>query len=178
MGHYRNPLDLTEEALEGAMRGYARLLTAARAVRRQLGHATEGEADAELLAMLAASRAQFEASMDDDFNTPGAIAALFDLTREVNTRLNSGQALTRGSLEAIDTLLARLAGDVLGVLPQDLEAGEDAGTANELIALLAETRRELRTAKQWALADGIRNRLAELGIQLQDTADGTTWTRS
>ena len=181
MGHYRNPLDLTEEALGGAARGYNRLLTAARAVRRQLADAAEGDADAveaDVSEMLEEGRIQFETSMDDDFNTPGAIAALFDLIREVNTRLNSDRPLTRGSLAAIDAQFSRLAGDVLGVLPSELESDVDAGVSSALIELLAETRLGLRQAKQWALADGIRDRLAELGIQLQDTADGTTWTRT
>jgi cysteinyl-tRNA synthetase len=178
MGHYRNPLDLTEEALEAASRGYTRLLTAARAVRRQLAEAAEGEVEADVVEMLAEGQAQFEASMDDDFNTPGAVAALFDLIREVNTRLNADQRLTRGSLAAIDAQFSRLAGDVLGVMPAELEADVDAGVSNALIELLAETRLQLRQARQWALADGIRDRLAALGIQLQDTPDGTTWTRA
>ena len=58
--------------------------------------------------------------MDDDFNTPQAIAALFDLGREVNTLLNSGQAVSRATLEAIDGLYRELGGDVLGIVPDDL----------------------------------------------------------
>jgi cysteinyl-tRNA synthetase len=143
-----------------------------------LAEAAEGEVEADVVEMLAEGQAQFEASMDDDFNTPGAVAALFDLIREVNTRLNADQRLTRGSLAAIDAQFSRLAGDVLGVMPAELEADVDAGVSNALIELLAETRLQLRQARQWALADGIRDRLAALGIQLQDTPDGTTWTRA
>ena len=117
--------------------------------------------------------------MNDDFNTPGGIAALFDMTREVNTLLNSGAPLTRGTLEAIDTAYRRMAVEALGLLPDNLGEEEDvAGLSNELIELLIETRLNLRKAKQWQAADEIRDRLAELGIQLHDSAEGTTWSRS
>jgi cysteinyl-tRNA synthetase len=177
--HYRNPLDLTEEALDAAARGYGRLTTVVRSIRRRLAEAGEGEADANTLDVLARGRQAFEESMNDDFNTPGAIAALFDMSREVNTLLNSGEALTRGALEAMDTAYRRLAGEALGVLADDMGEEEGvAGLSNELIGLLVETRIKLREARQWALADEIRDRLLVMGIQLQDGAAGTTWTRA
>ncbi|HHX65826.1 MAG TPA: cysteine--tRNA ligase, partial [Chloroflexi bacterium] len=177
--HYRNPLDLTEEALDAAERGYGRLAAAMRAVRQRMAEAPEGEADAAALEMVDRGRQAFEESMNDDFNTPGGIAALFDMTREVNTLLNSGAPLTRGTLEAIDTAYRRMAGEALGLLPDNLGEEEDvAGLSNELIELLIETRLNLRKAKQWQAADEIRDRLAELGIQLHDSAEGTTWSRS
>ncbi len=114
--------------------------------------------------------------MDDDFNTPGAIAALFDVTREINTLLNATQPLSKGSLQVMDAFYGRLVGDALGVIPEKLEQDVSAGLSAELIGLLIETRAKLRQAKQWALADEIRNRLAALGVQMQDGPEGTTWT--
>ena len=176
LSHYRSPLDVTDEALDGAARGLERLYTAIRGVRRRLATAPEGEADAAVLAMLTQTRQRFEESMDDDLNTPGAIAALFEMTREVNTLLGAATPLTAGSLRAIEGQYRCLAGDVLGVLPDSWEEGLGAGLSTDLIHLLIETRAALRKAKQFALADEVRDRLAALGVQLQDGPQGTTWT--
>ncbi|MCD6519228.1 MAG: cysteine--tRNA ligase [Anaerolineae bacterium] len=175
-GHYRSPLDVTDEALDAAGRGLQRLLGTVRTVRRRLASAAEGEAAPQVLEILEEGRRRFEESMDDDFGTPEAIAALFEMTREVNTWLNAERAPSKGSLQAIDDLYRRLAGDVLGVLPEKLEEEMGAGLATKLIQLLVDTRSKLRQAKQWELADTIRDELAELGIQLQDGPEGTTWT--
>jgi len=173
--HYRGPLDLTEEAIEGAGKGVSRLFTAIGAVRRRLVTAPEGEVATEVQELLTRGRQQFEESMNDDFNTAGAIAALFDVTREVNGLLSGERSLSRGSLEAVDGFYRTLVTDVLGLLPPT-EAGPGAGMATQLIDLLVETRTKLRQNKQWTLADEVRNRLAEMGVQLKDSAEGTTWT--
>ena len=176
LSHYRGPLDVTEEALDAAGNGLNRLLNAVRRVRRLLPTASEGEASAEVNDLVAQTRAQFEEAMNDDFNTPGGVAALFELVRESNTLLNASASLSKGSLEALETLFRQLAGDVLGVLPENLEQEMGAGLATELIDLLIETRANLRQARAYALADQIRDRLAALGIQLRDGPEGTTWS--
>lgn len=175
LGHYRGPLDLSEEAVEAASRGLERLLNTVRAVRRELESAVEGEAEPLVTDLLNGTRRRFEESMNDDFNTPGAIAALFDTSREVNALLAGGGASTKGSLQAIDSLYGRLMGDVLGVLPETLDNDGAAGASSELISLLIETRESLRRAKQYALADTIRDRLLSMGIELRDNPEGTTW---
>jgi cysteinyl-tRNA synthetase len=114
--------------------------------------------------------------MDDDFNTAGALAALFDVTREVNTLLNADKPVAAADLRAMQAMYARLAGDVLGLVPPAESAST--GLTSELVELLLETRRALRAAKQWALADEIRDRLGSMGVVLQDGATGTTWTLS
>jgi len=175
MSHYRGPLDLTEEALEAAGKGYARLINAIKAVSRALNAAPEGEISEAVQGMLDRGRAAFEASMDDDFGTPGALAALFDMTREVNSLLADGEPLSQGSLQAIDALYGRTLGEALGVLPESLDDDMGAGLAPQLIQLLIDTRASLRQAKQYAAADGIRDQLADLGVQLKDSAEGTSW---
>ncbi len=119
--------------------------------------------------------------MNDDFNAPRAIAALFDLSREVNTLLNSGQAASHGTLEAAGALFQRLAGDALGLRLSEATAGASTGERELLdgvVRLLIEMRREARAARDWARADAIRNRLAELGIALEDGPEGTRWRLS
>jgi len=179
LSHYRGPTDFTEEAVDAAGRGLDRLLTTVRHVRGRLsGGAPEGEASQGTLALLEDARRQFEDAMDDDFGTPGAIAALFELNRQINARLDGSQPLSLGDLRAVDSLYRRLAGDVLGVLPDDLGQQLGAGLSADLIEVLIDTRARLRQSKQWALADGIRDQLETLGIQLQDRPEGTSWTLS
>ncbi len=173
--HYRSRLDLTDDGIEAADKGRQRLWGAVRAVRQQMTQAPSGEPDPEVMAMLEQYRVQFEEAMDDDFNTPAALSTLYDLTRDVNTLLGANRALTRESLAAIDTLYRQLGGDVLGIIPDNLEETELGGLSAQLIEVLIETRAKLRQAKQFALADQIRDRLGALGIVLEDTPGGTTW---
>jgi len=176
LSHYRGPLDLTNDALDAAGKGHRRLLTTIRMVRGRLPSAVEGEASAEVLAVLEKGKERFGESMDDDLSTSGAIAALFDVTHEINTMLNAPAALSKGSLQAIDALYRELVGDVLGLLPEDLDEDLGAGLSKDLIELLIDIRAKLRQAKQYALADGVRDGLGELGITLQDGPEGTGWT--
>jgi cysteinyl-tRNA synthetase len=176
LSHYRGPLDVTDEALDAAEKGLNRLLGTIRSVRQRLATAPQGSVGTGVQSLLERTRQQFEESMDDDFNTPGAIAALFDMTREVNGLLAGSEPATAAELGAIDELYKRLVGDALGVLPETLDVEMATGLATGLIDLLVETRTKLRQAKQWALSDEIRDRLVALGVQLRDGPEGTTWT--
>ena len=120
-------------------------------------------------------KARFIGAMDDDFNTPQALAALFDLTKEVNTLLNSGEPVSRGTLEDIAGLYRELGGDVLGVIPDQLSEESRAGLEDTLVQILIGLRQEFRQAKDWAKADAIRDRLTEAGIALEDGPEGTRW---
>jgi len=177
LSHYRGPMDFTEEAIDAAGRGLERLLTTIRNVRRRLtAGAPEGEASQHTVDLLKEVRSLFEQSMNDDFGTPGAIAWLFDLSREVNGRLASSKLSSQGDLEAVDSFYRELVGDVLGLLPKSLDQEPAAGLSSDLIELLIATRARLRQEKQWSLADTIRDQLAALGVQLEDRPEGTTWT--
>jgi len=175
-GHYRNPLDLTHEALLAAQKGWGRLMDVVRLVRHRLPTAPAGDVSSDLAARLEEARRAFEASMDDDLNSAGALAAMFDLTRDVNTLLNASAPLSQTDLQAIDALYGRLLGDVLGIMPATLEVEAHVGLSDGLIRLLVDTRSSLRQARQWAAADAIRDGLQALGVQLKDGPDGTTWT--
>ncbi|WBL37186.1 cysteine--tRNA ligase [Tepidiforma flava] len=156
--HYRSPVTYSEDALEAARAGAERL--------RHAASAPGGSQPAGI--DHAAVRARFIEAMDDDLNTPRALAALFDLAREINRAAAAG-----GDVAPAQAALRELC----GVLGLTLEA--PAGRSREaapFIDLLVELRAELRAAKQWALADRIRDRLGELGIELHDSPDGTTWS--
>jgi len=173
---YSNPIDFSDEAIEAAHKGWQRVWGAVSLVRETLRRAEQGEASAEATAMLDAARAAFIERMNDDFNAPGALAVLQDLTRQVNTLINEGGPQTQGTLAAIDALYRELGGDVLGIVPEREEAGgADAVREDGLVRLLIDLRAEARVKKDWATADTIRNRLKELGVALEDRADGTIW---
>ena len=172
---YSNPIDFSDEAIEAAYKGWQRIWGAVSLTREQLRHAAPGEITPDVMAMLAVTREQFIERMNDDFNAPGALAVLQDLTRQVNGLINEGGPQTQGTLAAIDALFRELGGDVLGIVPDREEGGADAEREDGLVRLLIDLRNRARANKEWATADTIRNSLKELGIVLEDRADGTIW---
>ncbi len=107
--------------------------------------------------------------MDDDFNTAGALGCLFELVTEINRARDAGVAVE--PLAAAQGVLAELA----GILGLQLSSEATGAEAAPFIDLLLEMRSKLRAAKQFALADEIRNRLIDLGVMVEDTREGSTW---
>lgn len=174
LSHYRGPIDFTEDAIEAAAKGLERLTNLWQDLIRRSLVAAEGPVSALVTELVERTRRAFDESMNDDFNTPGAIASLFDMTREVNSLLTN-EALSVASLLSISGLLASTVGEVLGIALPQQQARMGADLTNGLVDLLIETRTKLRQAKQWSMADDLRNRLADLGVDLRDGADGTAW---
>ena len=165
---YRNPLTFNEEVLQHAKRGLERM----RGALRDASPAAERPKEREdaLTAKLESTKAAFEEAMDDDFNTASALSVLFELVRSINQARDEG--VGEDALSKAKDLLRELAG-VLGLrLDVDRQGAREAAP---FIELLIEVRSELRDAKQWALADLVRDRLGELGIVLEDLKDGTVW---
>ncbi|MCB8962842.1 MAG: cysteine--tRNA ligase [Ardenticatenales bacterium] len=174
-GHYSNPIDLSDDAIDGAEKGWLRIMGAVNLAREQLRNAAAGEASAAVTEMLAGFKAAFLEKMDDDFNSPAAIGVLHEMTRAVNSLLNDGSAQTAGSLEAIESLYMELGGEILGIIPDKIETSGNAEREDGLVRMLIELRAQARANKDWATSDTIRNRLSELGITLEDRPDGTIW---
>ena len=174
--HYSNPIDYSEEAIQAAERGWERLYNAVRLVRQRLPAAPDSDAGGAFAQQIETTRAAFIAAMDDDFRTPGAIAALQEFTREVNTLLNNGEAVGRAVLEQIDTLYRELGGTVLGIVP-DEETTADGSAEREatLIELLIDMRKQARVNKNYAESDRIRDALTAAGVILEDRPEGTVW---
>ncbi len=164
--HYRTPLAWTDADVDAAARGLERLRAAIKDAAPVTGARTESPP-----AQLAdGTREKFIAAMDDDFNTPQAIAALYDLAREINRARGAGSSAL--SLAPAQATLRELA-EVLGLTLQEPRTEKMA--AAPFIELLISTRNDLRAAKQYALADKIRQELMKLGVALEDTPQGTTW---
>jgi len=169
-GHYRKPVAFNEEVLESAERSLERLRSGLRSAR---GAKSTGPEVESLREATENARASFIESMDDDFNTAGGIATLFELVRAINTAREAG--VSGPFFDAAQGTLRELAG-VLGLTlaaPQ-VESQVDMSAA-PFIELLISVRADLRVARQWAAADKIRDQLKVLGVQLEDTPSGTTW---
>jgi cysteinyl-tRNA synthetase len=154
--HYRSPLSYSEEALEAAVSGAKRLW---RVTKRDDPTGGKGEAlDAEPF------REQFNEAMDDDFNTPKALAVLFDLARVINEAADSGL-----SFVTAQNTLSDLARNILGLKLDPFEfIREREPEIEHLVNRLIEARHALRRVKQFELADRIRGTLNEMGIILED----------
>ena len=165
--HYRSPLTYAEAALAAAEGGVERLV---RAVSRDEPAGSSGPVlDADPY------RQRFVAAMDDDFNTPQALAALFDLARAINQAGDSGLGFGKAK-----SVLLELARNVLGLKLETLEFSREASPEIEArVNRLVEERNRLRVVRQWQKADEIRAKLAELGAVLEDTPEGVkiVWKR-
>lgn len=177
--HYRSPISFSPEAMEQATNACARLKNAWIALAHTLGNGAEtgaDTADEHLRGALSESRRDFDESMKDDFNTAGAIGAVFDLIRAVNTSIGSGVSDMKALSEAAAFL--RNVDDVMGVL--QIEAIERELTPcneSEIDELIA-SRVEARKKGDYALSDKIRDDLRARGIILEDTPQGTRWKRA
>ncbi|WP_018759732.1 cysteine--tRNA ligase [Paenibacillus terrigena] len=170
-GHYRNPLNFTEEVMAQAENSVSRIENAYANLQHRLRSAVDpGEASEELTERLSHIREQFHAKMDDDFNTADAITAWFDLVSETNLVLQRA-IVKAGELQAIAGLFDHF-NDVLGLVENKSEELLD----EEIENLIAE-RVDARKSKNWARADEIRDLLAEQNIVLEDTPQGMRWRR-
>ena len=157
--HYRSPLNYSDKHLDDAKAALTRLYNALRDV----------ETTSDAIDWSHPEALRFKAAMDDDFNTPEAIAVLFDLANEVNTNKATEAA----------NLLKNLAG-VIGLLAQGTDAFMQGEAANIVLDIdgLIKARIDAKAAKNYAEADRIRQELADSGIALEDTPQGTTWRKA
>ncbi len=165
--HYRSPLDFSERSLTAAAAAVTRLNTAVAALD---GYSEEHPDDASLPGLLMSARAAFTTGLEDDLNISAALAATFDLVRELNGRL-AARSLSSADARRGAAAIRQL-DSVLGVLsdaPVDLDA--------ELAAMLDE-RMAARAARDWTRSDELRDALAAGGVTVEDTPDGQRWRRS
>ncbi len=174
--HYRKPLSYSDSAIAEAEKSLSKLTNTVEALERGLesGSFSGGEDAEELCADI---EQRFGEAMDDDFNTREAIAALFDLSREANRLMNSGELSASGAGRILETF--RSLDEILSILPESLSDGMIGGEelVGKLMKLLISLREEARKRKDWATADRIRDELKEMGIVIEDSKSGPVWKR-
>jgi len=167
--HYRSPLNYSDEQLDNARQALTRLYTALRGLELD---GVEPPANTEY-------EQRFMAAMNDDFNTAEALAAMFDLARDINKARETDVEQAR----QLAALLRQLGG-ILGLLQAEpesyLKGGDTAsagGLSDDEINTMIEARQQARVEKNWAESDRIRDQLQDAGIILEDGPQGTTWRR-
>ena len=167
--NYRSPLTFTDEVIEANERALERLLSALRPAMPGASGADEAALN-KLTEQTESTKTGFVEAMDEDFNTAGALGQLFDLVRVINQA--RAENATDEQLAPAQAVLKDLSG-VLGLM---LESQEQATTgADAFIDLLVELRQDLRKNKNFDLADQVRQKLAELGVVIEDSPQGSTW---
>jgi cysteinyl-tRNA synthetase len=202
--HYRSPIDFSEDVLASARKGLGAFDRLFERVERLTGKPMTEKADdmdrgaSELLEsdqhasfakMILALKMKFLETMDDDFNTGGAVGVLHEIANELNAFIERNDVektrqpmLVAATGAAAHTL--RNLGMVLGLFAHGArpaapaDAKSDGGTTSQLMELLIKLRQEARAGKSFALADRIRDGLAQIGITLEDRADGTGWRKN
>lgn len=166
--HYRSPINYSTDIIEQCKASLTRLYTCRDNLDFALSNAADGEATDEIKAMLDARQAQFVEAMEDDLNTADALAAIFELVRDINTKVIADGA-NKADCEAAAKMFDELCG-VLGLVYNRKKESLD----DEVEALIAQ-RTQARKDKNWAEADRIRDELKAMGIVLEDTAQGVKW---
>ncbi len=171
--HYRKPVMFTNDVVNAAEKSLARLRTGLRPAE---GALTTGDAPDALRQAAENARAAFIEAMDSDFNSASALATLFELVKAISAARSAG--VSGPFYVAAQSTLRELAGVLgltLAVHEEEKKAGSDSVAAKPFIDLLVSIRTDLRAAKQWALADKVRNELKALNVLLEDSPAGSTW---
>jgi cysteinyl-tRNA synthetase len=184
-GHYRQPMDYNAAALKQAIQSVERIKNAVDTVRGRIlilerSGGRTSDADAKMKEAIVKLREDFEKEMDDDFNTPGALAEIFTFVKSINTLTPDvgGAAVLRETLAALSEVTGILGIDLMKTSGDGADSAESLERIRGMVELLLELRENARIAKDWAASDLIRDRLTELGISVADTKDGPTWKMS
>lgn len=173
--HYRSTLDLTDAALLAAEKGYRRLMEAYKVLNTLESNSAAGELDEEINSIADAAFA----NMSDDFNTPKALASLFDLASKIYS-FQAGHlsiaAVGKTTLERLKKLFQDFIFDIFGLI-DETSSGGDQEVVGGLMELILKIRANARTNKDWTTSDQIRDALNEAGIQVKDGKEGAAWTR-
>ena len=167
-GTYRAPLLFNDETLDAAQKNVERLKSGLR-LAASSSTGLSPDAASALASATESARADFIEAMDNDFNTAGAVAVLFELVKAINFARD--HSATSEQLKPAQDVFR----EITSVLGLKLEEKQGSGDADKFINLLIETRAEARKQKLWALSYLIRDRLKELGVTIEDSKDGTTW---
>jgi len=170
--HYRGPVDFTSELLDAAEKGLEKLKNLRSAIDSAMNKNKPGGVDPGFDFLHFEKR--FTDALDDDFNTPQAVAVIFDFAKEANKTIAEKESLHIDFYIAVRNFLIKTADNVLGIMSfEEKEMKSDSLLENELIKILIDIRLKAKNEKNFQLADDIRKKLENLGITLKDTKEGT-----
>ena len=175
--HYRSTVDFSNEALQAAEKGLARLMEGWKNLRRMAGGQKVKGTPAVEAAYVEQLRQQCYDAMNDDLASPLVISHLFDACRTINTVIDKKASITAEVAASLAEVFRTFAFDILGLkedAAQGNKAREEAFSA--VVDMLLQQRIQAKAEKNWALSDKIRDDLAALGFDVKDTKDGCTWT--
>jgi len=163
-GHYRSAVDWNPKVIENAKSNIEKIRNCLNVIEH-----SPGDSEKTLDKAIKTVRNDFEASMDDDFNNPKALATIYEFIKKINSSLDNKKELL---FKARDTLL-----ELLGIFGLDFTKKEDSGVVklNELMNIIINIRDKARKNKNYEISDEIRYKLKEAGIQLEDGTEGTRW---
>lgn len=165
--HYRSTLDFSNKALQAAEKGLNRLFEGMTSLEK-IRPADKTSVDVESI------EKEFHAAMQDDFNSPLAISCLFESIKLVNSAVSGKTSFTAESITRLRKFFGKAIGDILGLAHTGTEQADDKLTES-LIRLLLQIRTEARLREDYGLTDRIRDALQEMGIEVNDTKDGSEW---
>lgn len=171
--HYRSPNDLTDEALQASERGFKRLMES----YKNLSSLSTSIVDEAVLdnKVYAIIDGIFD-DMNDDFNTPKAIAGLFELVTIINSLKEGQMAISEISQAAIEKIKATMNAIIFDIFGLKDEAETNSGPVDGLMNLVIDLRHQARSNKDWPTSDKIRDALSEINIQIKDGKEGTSWS--
>jgi cysteinyl-tRNA synthetase len=172
--HYRGPLEFSDELLDSAKKGLEKFENLIEKLSSYSGQEGEGINSGFNFEKY---YKDFESAMDDDLNTPQAAAVLFDFVRDVNKTIAENGKLTSDFYLMVKEFLSKTAQGVLGIVDLDKSQNEESSVEKDLIEFLIRLRTEAKKEKNFTLSDKIRDGLKELGIELKDSKDGTTYKK-
>jgi cysteinyl-tRNA synthetase len=174
--HYRGPLDFSDDLLDAANKGLEKINNFAETITDGLNQNKKDGVNP--VYNFDTFEKRFVEAMDDDFNTPQAVAVIFDFIKEANKVIATNENLNVNFYKSLKMFFDKTAVDIFGIYHfQSSEVSGDILLENKLIEMLIDLRLKAKNAKDYSLSDEIRNKLNELGIQLKDTKGGTTYKK-
>jgi cysteinyl-tRNA synthetase len=166
--HYRSTLDFSNDALKAAEKGFERFMKALETLEK-IKVSTTSTVDAEMY------KQNCFAAMDDDLNTPIALAHLFDAVRQINSVYAGTESIDNSNLTELKKLFHTFAFDIFGLKKENEKSTES--LEENLVSILLELRKEAKENKNYAASDAIRDKLKNIGIEIKDSKEATTWEK-
>lgn len=176
--HYRSTLDLTDEALKAAEKGYNRLMEGYQNLMNLNAAGDSSKENQDLNNKIKSLIEQVYQNLDDDFNCPRALASLFELVPVINSLSNKQIDIAELNVDVLQSLkdnFSSIIFDIFGLKEEEVQGGENEVT-DQLMGLILQLRQQARAEKNWGMADTIRDSLQEAGIEVKDGKDGSSWS--